>query len=237
MKRTFFACSIAALTLTCGGVRASVVFDDKPPGTIVQDVTAYLSGEAMSSGWRVVTSRVMVGRQNGKDPAYQWYVSVYHFQPTGVFAKLVYRSPGAQNDNVLSRVEKAKGAQLYFPIQTVNVAGAGEFRRQGVQDVVIVAHEAGADCGSSTVSVMGYNAAARRIEPRVQITNGCELQAAIVKSGSMRAIRLTGPYYSKTAPLCCPTKPRAVAMLAYRNGAWSVRPNYFMISASIAAHK
>jgi hypothetical protein len=37
--------------------------------------------------------------------------------------------------------------------------------------------------------------------------------------------------------MCCPTKPHASAMLSYTNGAWSVKPNYFTISASMISHQ
>jgi hypothetical protein len=72
---------------------------------------------------------------------------------------------------------------------------------------------------------------------RVHVENGCELQAKIVKHGALSAVELTGPYYGPKAPMCCPTRPKATAMLSYSGGTWSVTPNYYIISASLAAHR
>lgn len=227
--------NLAALTLVlfaCLGAAPPPVFDRKPPGAIVQDVVAYLSGEAMNSAWRVVISRKLVGRQMGKDPAYQYYISFYAPGPRGY--RLAYQLPNGSGV-LLSRVRKAHGAQLYFPYQNVHIVGTGEFERSGVQDVVIASKEFAADCGTADVTVFGANGSLQ-VQQRVHVSNSCQLQAAIVRSGQRNAIRLTGPYYNSSAPMCCPTKPHARATLAYKRGAWQVNPNYYIISASLAAH-
>jgi len=225
--RTAFWCLITALA-PAAVLASSLALSPGPPGSIQQSVTAYLSGEGMSSRWHVVTSRAVVGKQNGKDPAYQWYVSVYAPSATG--AKLAFQSPGMSGQDLLTKVEKANGAPLYFPVQVATIVGSGEFEKSGVQDAVIATHEMAADCGNAGVTVLGYDMATHKIVPRVIVNNGCDLKATIVKSGALQAIRLSGPYYNKTAAMCCPTKPNATALLSYRNGKWSVSPKYFQIT-------
>lgn len=228
--RNFVA--IALFVAGNAGAAPAPRFDKQPPGKIVQDVVAYLSGEAMNSRWHVVTSRKMVGLELGKAPAYQWYVSFY--APAGDGLKLVYQLPNKEG-MLLDTVVKANGAELYFPRQNVQIVGTGEFERSGVQDVVIASRQSAADCGTADVTVFGARSD-MTVESRVHVGNGCDLHAAIVKKGALQAIQLTGPYYGPKAALCCPTKPSATAVLAYSNGTWSVKPNYFIISASMALH-
>lgn len=234
MKFFLRVLALAACFAATAAVPQKVHFDIAPPGQVMQDQVAYLTGEAMHSAWHVVASRKMVGKQMGKTPAYQWYLSFYAPDGEGG-GKLVYRLPGPDHE-LLSRVTKAHGAQLYFPQQEVRIAGAAEFERSGVQDVVVWDHQAGADCGSDDVTVFGANAAGR-VEQRAHVQNGCSLSAKIVKHGGLSAVQLSGPYYGPKAALCCPTKPKATALLVYSHGAWSVNPNYYIISSSLAAHR
>jgi hypothetical protein len=226
--------ALFALGIGLSPAAARTHFDVAPPGQVVQDTVAYLTGEAMHSAWHVVASRKLVGKQMGKTPVYQWYLSFY--APNGEDgAKLVYQLPNKSHE-LLSQVTKAHGAQLYFPMQDLKIAGAAEFERGSVQDVVVWDHQAGADCGTADVTVFGANAQGQ-VEQRVHVENGCSLDAAIVKHGALSAVQLTGPYYGPKAPLCCPTKARASAMLWYQHGDWNMAPKYFIISASLAAHR
>lgn len=230
-----FAYAVVALAL-CAATAAAAPkpqYDVAPPGHIMQDTVAYLSGEGMNSKWHVVASRKLVGMQNGKTPAYQWYLSFY--APAGDGSKLVYQLPN-QSHVLLSRVIKAPNVPLYFPQQDVKIVGAAEFEQSGVQDVVIWDHQAGADCGTDDVTVFGADANGRVVQ-RVHVENGCNLAAKIVKRGALSAVRLTGPYYGPKAAMCCPTKPKANALLSYSGGSWRVNPNYYIISASLAAHR
>lgn len=226
MKLLLSGLVLVLLTATAGA-SAKQMYNNPPPGAVVQDVVVYLSGEAMNSRWHVVSSRVAVGRQNGKQIAYQWYLSVY--APAGNGWNLKWRSPG--NNTLLSRVTKARGAQLYFPMQSVKIIGGAELEQPAVQDAVVQIHESAADCGSSTVAILGATGRSMVVGPRVTVTNGCDLQASIVKYGQMQAVQLTGPYYGPKAAMCCPTKPKASAKLTYSGSirGWSVTPNYFTI--------
>lgn len=203
---------VAALALT------AAVFNPAPPGTVAQNVTAYLSGEAMHSAWRVVTSRT----------AHQWYVSFYAPAATGT--QLAYRLPDGKSE-VLATVQKAPNADLYFPHQDVRIAGAAEVERTGVQDAVVQIHQIGADCGSAGVAVFGADAQ-MHVRLRAYVQNPCDLQAQIVKNGALSAVRLTGPYYAKNAALCCPTKAHVTALLSFTNAKWTVRPAYFALQTT-----
>ena len=55
-----------------------------------------------------------------------------------------------------------------------------------------------------------------------------ELRATIGADGT--SIELAGPYYNASAPMCCPTKNSASAVLRYRGGKWVETPNYFKIN-------
>lgn len=193
----------------------------------MQDVVAYLSGEAMNSKWHVVSSRVLVGKQNGTTPAYQWYVSIY--APAANGWTLAWRTPGT--NQLLSKVTKANGAQLYFPMQSVRIAGGAELEQPAVQDAVITLHQQAADCGSSTVAIIGNPGKNFKPQVRATVENGCDLQAKIIKYGNMQAVQLTGPYYGPKAAMCCPTKPKATAKLTYSGQirGWSVTPKYFNV--------
>lgn len=209
-------------------------FDVAPPGQMVQETAAYLTGDGMHSKWYVVASRKLVGKNMGKTPMYQWYLSFY--SPDGEDGgKLAYQLPNGSHE-LLSQVTKAHGAEMYLPAQELKIAGAAEFEQPGVQDVVVWDRQAGADCGTVDVTVFGADAHGHVVQ-RVHVENGCSLDATIVRHGALSAVQLTGPYYGTNAALCCPTKPQATALLSYKSGTWSMSPNYFIISASLAAHR
>ena len=233
--KTLASLVLSALFVAAGAqAGAAQKYDSPPPGQVMQDVTAYLSGEAMNSKWHVVASRKLVGKQMGHTPMYQWYLSFYAPDGNGG-GKLAYRLPNKDGE-LLSRVTKAPNAAMYFPQQDLKIVGAAEFEKAGVQDVVVWDHQTGADCGTADVTVFGADSRGH-VRQRVHVENGCDLNAAIVKRASLSAVRLTGPYYGPKAALCCPTKPNASALLSYARGTWSMTPNYYTISASLAAHR
>lgn len=209
-------------------------FDVAPPGQVVERKVAYLTGEAMHSRWYIVASRKLVGKNMGTTPMYQWYLSFY--APDGDDGgKLVYQLPNGSHE-LLSRVTKANGAEMYFPLQDLQIIGPAEFEQPGVQDVVVWNHQSAADCGIADVTVFGADAHGHVVQ-RVHVENGCVLNASIVKRDGVSAVQLIGPYYAPNAALCCPTKPNAKAFLTFKHGVWTVSPAYFIISASLAAHR
>lgn len=200
-------------------------FSPVPPGSVVTSNVVYLAGEAMHSQWRAVLSKARLGVAYGHT-AYQWYLSIYAI--SGTTYHLRYRSPG--NGAPLDRVTKAKGgAPMWFPQQSASIVGAAELMQPGIQQLVFASHQTGADCGTADITIFTTDAKTGKVVPAVSIENGCDLGATIVHAKGGDAVQLTGPYYSATAPLCCPTKPKATAMLRYRNGAWIETPKYFTL--------
>lgn len=229
MVRRHLALLFALLTTLVGAAGAeepaNATFAPSPPGTVAQSQLVYLSGEAMHSQWRAIASKKLVGQGNGTD-FYQWYLSFYVLD--GTTYRLKYQSPS--NGGPLERVTQASGgAKMWYPIQSLQIAGIGEFVQAGVQQLVVQSHEAGADCGGAMVTVFSANASGA-VVPAVSVRNGCELKATIAHAktpGARDAIVLSGPYYNATAPMCCPTKSKAAAVLSYRNGKWTETPTYY----------
>lgn len=199
-----------------------------PPGLVTQNQLVYLAGEAMQGQWRAVASKQTIGQGNGTT-FYQWYLSVYALD--GSTYRLKYQSPA--NGGPLSKVTQASdGAKMWFPMQTLHISGVGEFQRAGVQELVVASHEMAADCGNAVVTVLGSRNGA--VVPAVTVRNGCELKATVAHAktpGAHDAIVLSGPYYNATAPMCCPTKTKAAAVLSYRNGKWTEVPKYYSFYA------
>ena len=203
------------------------VFVPAPRGVVMKSQLFYPAGEGMQSQWRGVLSREFVGKGSSQ-PFYQYYLSMY--QLDGNTYRLRYRSP--DNGGPFSQLAKAHGSELWFPFQNGTIVGAAELMQPGVQQLVVASHQTGADCGSATVSVFGFDSRANKVIPEVSVRNGCELSARIIPSAGNNpaSLLLTGPYYNKDAALCCPTKPRASAMLRYQGGRWIQTPRYYEVS-------
>jgi hypothetical protein len=197
-------------------------FSPQPPGTVVQSVLFYPEGEGTESQWRAVASRVHLGGS-----AYQWYLSIYAIDARTATYHLKYQSP---RDGVPAvRVEKRASA-LWLPLETVHIVGEAQLEQSSVENLVLEAHQASADCGSGTMTIFGYDWSKRRIGPIATVSNPCELLAAIVRGGQVDAVRIAGPYYAAGAPLCCPTKPRVSADLRFVRGKWVEQPNLFSLT-------
>lgn len=202
---------------------AHTAFDHAPPGTIVSNQVVYLAGQAMHSQWRGIVSKKAVGTGNG-ETFYQWYVSIY--QIDGATYHLRYRSP--RDGGPFDTLAKAHGAQMWFPRQSGEAIGAAQLMQPGVEELIVASHQSGADCGSADLTVFGYDAKANRVVPAVTVQNGCNLDAKILpRANGMASLQLNGPYYGPHAAMCCPTKPKASAVLKYANGRWVETPNYF----------
>ena len=211
----------AAIALAAGtGAWAAGQLVPRPPGATVQTATAYLSGEAMNSRYRIVTSRVPVG----KPPRDQWYLSVYA-QNGDDFSQL-FQSPGASDTlKIVPQLQQGSGTSAYFPIETLRIVGVGEFMGAGFQQAILQMHAAAADCGMTQISILRADPGPGPIYVTAQVQNPCSLTATM----SHGAIQLSGPYYSESSPLCCPAKPHAQATLRYTGGTWVETPNYFAL--------
>ncbi len=194
---------------------AGPAFAVPPPGTIVQTET--------SGVWLAVVSRNVLGHGSDGTAFYQWHLSVY--ARNGQRYALAYASP--EKGGPLEKVTQVNGGdKLWFPVATVRIVGFAQLMPAAAPQLVVQSHEMSADCGGATVSVfaLGPNG----VVPAASLRNGCELSAKIVSSGNGGAtLALTGPYYGPNAAMCCPTKTKATATLAYRDGAWSQSPKYY----------
>ena len=190
-----------------------------PPGTIVQNLGAYLAGDAMHSRYQVVTSRKQVGTPH----EIQWTLSVYG--PAAGGLALRYQSPSAMDPSgLVPKLEQGVGTKMYFPRETLKLAGKGELMGEARDQVLALVSAAAADCGSVTLAVLDAQGGTPHVSARVD--NPCDLRAKI----QHHTIVLSGPYYNKNAALCCPTKNHAVATLRYINGRWVEKPAYFKLS-------
>jgi hypothetical protein len=108
----------------------------------------------------------------------------------------------------------------------VRIIGTASLMHPGVQQLVVQSHEMAADCGNAAVTIFATKPGGS-IGAVATINNGCDLNAKIGADGA--SVELTGPYYKSDAPMCCPTKVHATAALRYRNGKWTVAPNYFKV--------
>ena len=191
-----------------------------PPGQIVQQMTAYLAGEAMNSRYQLVTSRIRVSNAN-----WQWFLTIYRQRGDG-FSQ-VYQSPSRSDAlNLVPLAQRVGGTMTYLPTMNVRLIGKGEFMSAGRQEAVILVHQAGADCGSTAVSILRTDPMHGTVRLAAQVSNPCDLAATI----QGHSIVLSGPYYNATAALCCPTQAHARAILAYGSGRWTLHPAYFKLN-------
>ena len=216
----------AALLFCCGAAVAGAPpgrdFFPPPPGAVVDRQLVAFNGEGIADRWPVILSKKQVGTGNGHD-FFQWYVSFYQLR-RGAY-RLRYESPG--NGGPLSRVTQAGGgAKMWFPVQEVKIVGTAPLMRRGVQQFVLMSHETAADCGTAGVTVFASMPGAT-VGPAATLTNPCDLTARIGSDGT--SLDLTGPYYGPNAPLCCPTKAKAAAVVRYRDGRWIETPHFFKL--------
>jgi hypothetical protein len=224
LRLTLAAALLGVLVLAVRAIAEeppSYTFSPLPPGTVVQNQLLYLAGDAMHSQWRAVASKKLLGTSNGTS-FYQWYLSVYAIDDTTY--QLKYQSPA--KGGPLSKVTRPNGAPMWFPLQTLKIDAPAQLMGDGKDDLVVESHETGADCGSATVTVFATDSNGK-VVPAVSVRNGCELTASTINSKDGPTLWLTGPYYAANAAMCCPTKPKANAMLSYTNGKWVETPSYY----------
>jgi hypothetical protein len=237
MRRLLMSAALLALTASlCLPVTAEepphVTFSPPPPGSVVQSQVVYLAGQAMHSQWRGAISKRVAGKSSSTT-FNQWYLSIYAIDDATYHLR--YQSP--RDGGPLSKVEKASGGDMWYPLQSAEIVGAAQLMQPAVEQLIVSSHETGADCGSSTVTVLRTDSAGK-IVPAVTLQNNCDLKVRISRGtgGVPDALILNGPYYNSTAPNCCPTKAKAVATLRYRNGTWVEKPKYFTIYPSAFPH-
>jgi hypothetical protein len=171
-----------------------------PPGTLVQSTVVYLAGEAMHSQWRTVLSKT----------ATQWYLSLYAID--GTTYHLTYRSPSGGTPF------PAHGPH----ITGASIVGAGEFMGSGVQQAVILSHDAaGGGCGTARLDVLFLDAAMQMPMSTLTLENRCYLSAKVVHGANGDALAVTGPIRNGNAIEV------ATATLTFHNGRWTQSPRAF----------
>lgn len=174
--------------------------------------------------WLVRVTTESLGRDASRTFE-QWRIEVD--RPRVLGGGVAYQSPGT--DTLLDRVEKANGANLWFPNQEVQLLGVGRFLPGARRQLLVRVYQSGADCGSATIALLGLNGRGRSIGRLASVENACSLDVTIARSARGDELILTGPYYAANAALCCPTKPHAAARLLYRGGRWIERPQLFKL--------
>ncbi|MBV9276647.1 MAG: hypothetical protein JOZ97_00265 [Candidatus Eremiobacteraeota bacterium] len=191
-----------------------------PPGMIDRQMTVYLAGEAMNSRYQVVASRLRLTNSD-----WQPYLTIYAQRGDG-FSQ-IYQSPSKTDPLALVPVrQKMPSGGPYLPTVTLSLIGKGEFMGGGRQQAAVLVHEAAADCGSSTLSILRSDPGPGPIRLAAQVSNPCDLSAHVQGN----TIVLGGPYYNANAALCCPTQAHARAILSYGKGRWTLHPAYFKLT-------
>jgi hypothetical protein len=223
----FFAFGAAALAEE----PPTFTYSPKPPGTILQSQVVYLAGQAMHSQWRGVLSKKLVGTSAGMS-FYQWYISIYAINDTTY--QLKYQSPA--NGGPYDKLTHTSDASMWFPAQSGSIVGAAQLMGQGVEQLIVLTHQTGADCGSADLTIFAYDYKKNKVVPAATVQNGCDLSAKIVHGSRGDTLVLSGPYYNASAPMCCPTMPKASATLSYLNGKWVEKPNYYKLYPNSFPH-
>jgi hypothetical protein len=206
-------------------------YSPQPPGTILQSQVVYLAGQAMHSQWRGVLSKKLAGTSAGMS-FYQWYISIYAID--GTTYQLKYQSPG--NGGPYDKLAHSSDASMWFPAQSGEIIGAAQLMQPGVEQLIVLTHQAGADCGSADLTIFAFDPKKQKVVPAATVENGCDLSVKIVHGSGGDSLLLSGPYYNETAPMCCPTKPKASATLSYVNGTWVERPKYYKLFPNAFPH-
>ncbi len=174
--------------------------------------------------WLAQVESVVLGRDASRSFK-QWSIAIA--RPRSLGGGLAYRSPGT--DTLLDRVERAHGANLWFPNQEAQLIGVGRFLPGVRRQLLVRVYQSGADCGSVTIALLGLRGRGGSVGRLVSVENVCSLDVKILRSAQGDALLLSGPYYAENAPQCCPTRAHAEARLRYRSGHWIERPRLFQL--------
>ena len=221
MKNLYAFAACAFLACVAGvGAQGTLLQPSPPPGKIAQNVRAFLAGAGVRGPYRIVTSRANVGKLRQQ----QWYLSIYAPGAANDLLR-IYQSPASDDRlGIVPKLEQGHGTDRYFPTESVTIIGKGELMGEARDQALVLVRARSADCGEATLSILDAFGGAVHVD--AQISNPCALEATISNS----TVLLRGPYYNESAPLCCPTKANAVAVLRYANGRWFERPQYFKLS-------
>uniref|UniRef100_E6PF99 Uncharacterized protein n=1 Tax=mine drainage metagenome TaxID=410659 RepID=E6PF99_9ZZZZ len=214
-----------ALSLLCAvtALRSVASAKSTPARRVVATRSVDFSGLGHAP-WLVRVTTEALGRDASRTFE-QWRIEVD--RPKTLGGGIAYQTPGT--DMLLDRVEKANGANLWFPNQEAQLLGAGRFLPGVRRQLLVRIYQSGADCGSATIALLGLRGKGSSIGRLVSVENACSLDVQIARSARGDELILSGPYYAANAALCCPTKLHAEARLLYRGGHWIERPQLFKL--------
>jgi hypothetical protein len=186
------------------------------PGRVTQRMAVAFAGPG--SVYEAVASAVREPGAKHRPGITQDYLSV--FQLVGGAWHLVMRSPGR---GLAARAVVPNAHRVYAMEMAVRLVGAAAFTRPGRQDLVVSTWATGADCGSTTLSVVALDG--RTFVRPVAFRNPCSFTAQV----RGREILIDAPYYAPTAALCCPTRDHVRVTITYDQGrrAWRISPPLF----------
>jgi hypothetical protein len=211
-RRRALRCVFGACLLVCSTVAASA------PAAASGSVT--LTGPNGTKYQAVVTQVVLQVRTPTTPTILQPALSIYELGPHG--RQKVWTAP----PSVVPRLQRvSKYPMGWLPlVEVVSSLTAAPLVPDKGQQLVFAVQESAADCGSTSVHVVGLTGDSWH--DIVSVQNFCALAFTI----SGKNVNLTGPGYKSSDPLCCPSTPKATATLSYRNGAWKIVPPIFKLT-------
>jgi hypothetical protein len=192
-------------------------------------VTALVAAAAIAltaaSGDRyeaVVTQRVLQAKTATTPLIVQPALTLY--KRSGGSRVKVWTAP----PSIIPKVTRVSNYPMgWQPLQLqVSALSAASLMAGRGQQLVVGVHESSADCGMASVHVIELANGSARLVATVE--NFCDLASAVAGN----TLVLTGPGYGPNDALCCPSKPKAQAKLAYARGGWSLQPKSFKLTVA-----
>jgi hypothetical protein len=223
--RAFVGLILAATVVTVGGLTWGSleypIFDPAPPGKIVQQLRASLTGK-----WPPEIVVLTKTTKVNADPEGQKQLSQDHL--------IVYQY-GLGKWHQLDALPRSGDTRESFIVPTLSmypmpiimettITGAADFLGDSHDQLVIDEYMESGDCGGTTTSVLSLDETKLRVV--IRANDDCSMSSSV----EGKLIILSGPYYAITAPLCCPTIEGAKATLSFQNQRWQESPAYFKVS-------
>lgn len=226
-------CAFFAFAPGAAGAKTSMIDYWPWKGVLAQKMHVVL-GPGRGTKYVAMVWHEPLGTERGSAPRFQPEFVLYRADGFGKGLAPVYRSP-IRGDSLqlvpeMQPIPNTPGVWMPGYVD-VRIVGSAQLMGPGENQLVVRIYSSAADCGAATVHVLAVGPG-DRLHDVVRAENYCSLEAALQPPG----IALKGPYYDPNAPLCCPTKNKATALLRYdrKSGKWLIAPQYFRLSSSLA---
>ncbi len=224
-------CALLACVPLVASAQGNMPFDVRPPGDIVQKSAMSLGPAAKANFVGVVSRKDLRLGDHSTERRYQPYFTLYQAAAGDKALRRVYQSPsGSDPIKLVPKLQPIPNTPgVWMPgYADVRIVGSAQLMQPGTSQLVIRVYSSAADCGAATVHVLAFGSNDQRLHDVVHVENYCRLEATLQPPG----ISLTGPYYDRSAALCCPTKNKATALLRYdpKSDKWLIAPQYFRLS-------